>query len=86
MLSVGAAHSWRNITGKPSHVVVRLTTALQIEDLFQKFCAIATAGRAGPNGLPQNPLQIAVLLDGYRQEFHFATPMQQRLLPTADRL
>ncbi len=75
-----AAHRWHNITGHPAHVVVRLTPALNIEDYFEKFCAIATEGRAGPTGLPANPLQLAALLDGYRQEFEFATPMQQRLL------
>ena len=80
VVPVGAAHSWRNTTGQPSQVVVRLTPALQIEDYFEKFCAIATAGAAGPTGLPRNPLQLAVLLDGYRQEFAFATPAQQRLL------
>ena len=80
VVAVGAARSWRNTTGGPSQVVVRLTPALQIEDYFEKFCAIATAGGAGPTGLPRNPLQLAVLLDGYRQEFAFATPAQQRVL------
>ena len=80
VVPVGAAHSWRNTTGQPSHVVVRLTPALQIEDYFEKFCDIATAGKAGRTGLPRNPLQLAVLLDGYREEFAFATPAQQRVL------
>ena len=80
VVPVGAAHSWRNTTGQPSHVVVRLTPALRIEDYFEKFCAIATEGGAGPTGLPRNPLQLAVLLNGYRQEFSFATSMQQRVL------
>lgn len=80
VVPVGAAHSWRNTTGQSSQVVVRLTPALQIEDYFEKFCAIATAGGAGRTGLPRNPLQLAVLLDGYRQEFAFATPAQQRVL------
>lgn len=80
LVPVGAAHKWQNISSQPAHVVVRLTPALDIEDYFEKFCAIATEGKAGPTGLPGNPLQLAVLLDGYRQEFEFATPTQQRLL------
>lgn len=80
VVPVGAAHRWRNTTGRPAHVVVRLTPALHIEDYFEKFCAIATAEGAGPTGLPRNPLQLAVLLDGYREEFAFATPAQQRVL------
>lgn len=61
-------------------MVVRLTPSLHIEDYFATYCAVATEGKAGPTGLPRNPLQIAVLFDAYRQEFAFATPRQQRLL------
>lgn len=73
-------HQWGNTSGRPAHVLVRLTPALHIEEYFAKFCAVAAAGRAGPTGLPRNPLQLAVLFDAYRQEFAFATDRQQRWL------
>ncbi|MDH2443219.1 cupin domain-containing protein [Amnibacterium sp. CER49] len=67
----GTPHAWGNATGSPSHVVVRLAPALDIEDFFEAFCAVAAAGKAGRSGLPRNPLRLAVLLDAYRAELDF---------------
>lgn len=73
-------HNWGNVSDEGSHVIVRLTPALRSEDYFEEFCAIATAGKAGSSGLPRNPLQLAVLLDSYRDEFAFATRGQHAVL------
>ena len=48
-------HRWGNAADGGSHVVVRLTPALHIEDYFATFCAVATAGRATASGIPRNP-------------------------------
>lgn len=71
------AHSWGTAGGTPARVRVRLTPALDIEDYFATYCAIATAGKAGPVGLPRNVFQLAVLLDAYRAEFAFAFRWQE---------
>jgi mannose-6-phosphate isomerase-like protein (cupin superfamily) len=78
-IAVGDAHRWSNTSGRPAHVVVRLTPALHIEDYFARFCAIATAGRAAPSGLPRNPLELGVLFDAYRAEFALSPPLLHRL-------
>lgn len=67
----GTSHFWGNALPRPSHVVVRLAPALNIEDYFESFCSIATAGKSARSGLPRNLLRLAVLLDAYRAEFDF---------------
>lgn len=79
----GTPHFWGNVVSEPSHVVVRLTPALDIEGFFESFCAITTASRAGSSGLPRNPLRTAVLLDGYRNEFGFPTRSMRLVLGPA---
>lgn len=77
----GTPHRWGNANvDAPSHAIVRLTPALHIEEFFEMFCFLAAEGKAAKSGLPRNPLQTAVLLDAYRQEFDFATNLQHRLL------
>jgi quercetin dioxygenase-like cupin family protein len=76
----GTPHSWGNAAPGPSHVVVRLAPALDIEDFFAAFCTIAAEGGATRSGLPRNPLLLAVLLDGFRNEFGFPTPALRVLL------
>lgn len=80
VISPGTAHSWGNAAPGPSHVVVRLAPALDIEDFFAAFCTIATKGGAARSGLPRNPLLLAVLLDGFRNEFDFPTRALRVLL------
>lgn len=80
------AHSWGNAAPGPSHVVVRLAPALHIEDFFEAFCAIAASGKAAPSGLPRNPLLLAVLFDGFRNELDFPSPALRFLLNPVIRL
>ena len=75
----GTPHNWGNGRPKESHAVVRLTSALRIEEFFEAFCSVAEAGLAGNSGLPRNPLQLAVILNAFRREFAFAEPWQQAL-------
>jgi hypothetical protein len=82
----GTAHSWGNAAPGPSHVLVRLAPALDIEDFFEAFCAVAASGEAAASGLPRNPLLLAALLDGYREEFAFPSPVMRLLLTPVLRL
>jgi quercetin dioxygenase-like cupin family protein len=68
----GVAHAWGNAGEEGSRVLVRLTPALRTEEFFEGFCRVATAGNAARNGLPRNPLQLAVLLDAHHQEMAMA--------------
>lgn len=72
-------HFWGNASPSPSHVIVRLTPALNSEDFFDSFCTIAAAGKAGSSGLPRNPLQLGLLMNTYRAEFVVASKWQQAL-------
>lgn len=65
----GAAHAWGQAGPSEAHVVVRLTPALHSEDFFETFCGLARDGKTTRNGLPRNPLQLAVLADDFRAEF-----------------
>jgi hypothetical protein len=56
--------------------VVRLTPALAIEHYFETFCGLARDGKAAKNGLPRNPLQLAVLGNEFRDEITFPPPAQ----------
>lgn len=76
----GTPHKWGNAAEAESHAIVRLTPALNIEDFFTVFCRLAAEGKASSSGLPRNPLQLAVVLDAYRDEFDFATPAQHAVL------
>jgi quercetin dioxygenase-like cupin family protein len=80
IIPAGTPHRWGNAGAEPSHAIVRLAPALHSEEFFAMFCLVSTDGKAARSGLPRNPLQLAVLLDGYRQEFDFATDGQHMVL------
>lgn len=71
------AHAWGNTSDEPAHVVVRLTPSYLIEEYFEAFCCIASNGQANKFGLPKNPLQFAVLIDRYRDEFTLPSSLVQ---------
>ena len=70
-------HFWGNASPTPSHVIVRLTPALNSEDFFNSLCSIAAAGKAGNSGLPRNPFELGVLMTAYRSEVVVASKWQQ---------
>jgi quercetin dioxygenase-like cupin family protein len=70
------AHRWRHVGDQEAHLVVRLTPALGIEHYFETFCGLARDGKAAKNGLPRNPLQLAVLGNAFREEITFPPPAQ----------
>jgi quercetin dioxygenase-like cupin family protein len=73
VVSRGTAHTWSNGLSAPTHVRVRVTPALRIEDYFETFCGLARDGKAARSGLPRNPLQLAVLVWAHRREFALPT-------------
>ena len=62
-------HAWGNTSDDPAHVLVRLTPSLMADEYFEAFCRIASDGKANKLGLPRNPLQFAVLVEGHLDEF-----------------
>ena len=48
--------------------------ALDTERFLESVFALARAGKANGHGVPRNPLQLAVLLDAFRDEFRPAGP------------
>jgi quercetin dioxygenase-like cupin family protein len=71
----GTPHVWWNgRQEEEAHLRVFFRPALDAESFFEAVFAIARAGKANEHGVPRNPLQLAVLLNAYRDEFRPAGP------------
>jgi len=77
----GTRHAWGVAGTEPAEVLVRLEPALNIEEFFERFCAIARNGGATRSGVPRNPFRLALFLHDFRAEWAFPEPWQRRLLP-----
>lgn len=62
----GTVHTWGNAARGETIVTVRLTPALRSEAFFASFCKLANDDRANAQGMPRNPLRLAVLAHEYR--------------------
>lgn len=67
-VAAGVPHAWGNASAGETHVVVRLTPALQVEDFFETFCGLGRDGKLSARGMPRNPLQLAVWAFAFRRE------------------
>lgn len=74
VVPVGTPHLWWNAGDTQMHALVDLRPALRTEAFFEAFFGLAQDGKANPKtGLP-NPLWMAVLMRGYRDELILAHP------------
>lgn len=65
------AHTVWNEGGEEMHAVVEITPALSIARFFETMYGLAREGRTMKWGLP-NPLQLAVIAWGFRDELYLA--------------
>jgi quercetin dioxygenase-like cupin family protein len=75
----GAPHAWGNAGPGDTHVVVRFTPALRIEDFFETFCGLGRDGKLGSRGMPRHPLQLAVWAFAFRREVALPSAVAQSL-------
>jgi quercetin dioxygenase-like cupin family protein len=68
----GVPHAWRNPSeDEKLHLVSELRPPLRFETLFETSFGLARDGKTTKQGIPKNPLQLAVLVDETRGMFYF---------------
>jgi hypothetical protein len=71
----GVPHAWRNPSeDEELHIVSELRPPLRFETLFETAFGLARDGKTTKQGMPKNPLQLAVLVDETRGMFYFTRP------------
>jgi quercetin dioxygenase-like cupin family protein len=69
----GVPHAWRNPSeDEELHLVSELTPPLRFETLFETSFGLSRDGKTTKQGIPKNPLQLAVLVDETRGMFYFS--------------
>lgn len=81
----GKPHAWANIGAGEAHVLVRLTSALRVEDFFETFCGLGRDGKLSSTGMPGNPLQLAVWAFAFRREIGLPSAVAPSTRPAARR-
>jgi mannose-6-phosphate isomerase-like protein (cupin superfamily) len=76
----GMPHAWGNASAGETHVVIRLTPALQVEDFFETFCGLGRDGKLSSTGMPRNPLQLAVWAFAFRREIALPSATAQAVV------
>ena len=60
----GVPHAWRNPSvNEELRFVSEIRPPLHFETLFETLCGLARDGKTSKQGIPKNPLQLAVLID-----------------------
>jgi quercetin dioxygenase-like cupin family protein len=73
----GVPHAWKNPSGEEElHFVSEIRPPLVFETLLETTFGLARDGKTTKQGIPKNPLQIAVLADESRGMF--STPVGYR--------
>lgn len=65
----GTPHTWWNAGGEEAELLVEFRPGMRTDELFDRIFALSRAGKANRQGIP-SPLQLAVLLDAYPDEFY----------------
>jgi quercetin dioxygenase-like cupin family protein len=71
----GVPHAWRNSSSEDEelHIVSELRPPLRFETLFETSFGLSRDGKTTKKqGIPKNPLQLAVLVDEMRGMFYFS--------------
>ncbi len=67
----GVPHAWQNPSSDEElRFVSELRPPLVFETLFETYCGLARDGKTTKQGIPTNPLQLAVLVDETRGMFY----------------
>jgi len=69
----GTPHTMRAVGSAPARAVWRIEPALRTQTFFETLWGLARDGKTDRRGVP-NPLQAAVALHAYRDEFRLASP------------
>jgi quercetin dioxygenase-like cupin family protein len=72
-IPAGVVHEMWNGSGTEAHLLWQTQPALHSEDFFEIMWGLAQAGKTNRAGIP-GLLQLAVILQHYRQEFRPARP------------
>lgn len=79
----GTAHSFRNGGGDEARVLWQVRPALKTQQFYETLWGLAADGRTNRDGVP-HLLQLAVMLQDYRDEFVLSSPprfVQQAVYP-----
>ena len=80
----GVRHGFANRTGEAVVANLELRPALRTEQVFESLAGLAREGAARSDGLPRNPLQLAVFAADFADEIRGASPpfpIQRAIVP-----
>ncbi len=70
----GKRHFFANHGSEPVTATLELRPALRMEEVFEALAGMAREGKTRADGLPRNPVLLAVFADEYRNEIRGARP------------
>lgn len=70
----GARHYFANRGSAPVTAILELRPALRMEQVFETLAGLAREGKAGKDGLPRNPLQLAAFANEFENEIRGTRP------------
>jgi quercetin dioxygenase-like cupin family protein len=72
---VGVPHAWRNSSSEEElRIISEIRPPLVFETLIETSSGLSRDGKTTKQGIPKNPLQLAVLVDETRGMFYFTRP------------
>lgn len=80
----GVRHYFANRSSRPVTAILELRPALRMENVFETLAGLAREGHARDDGLPRNPLQLAVFAADFAPEIRGVSPpyrLQRSILP-----
>jgi hypothetical protein len=67
----GVPHAWQNPSSEEElRIISELRPPLVFETIMETYCGLAQDGKTTKQGIPKNPLQLAVLVDEMRGMFY----------------
>jgi quercetin dioxygenase-like cupin family protein len=67
----GVPHAWQNPSSEEElRIISELRPPLVFETILETYCGLAQDGKTTKQGIPKNPLQLAVLVDETRGMFY----------------
>jgi quercetin dioxygenase-like cupin family protein len=72
-------HKYWNAGPEPARLISEFEPALDAESLYETLFGLGSEGRVDRRGIPRNPLQTAVLIEGFPREFFYLAHVPVRL-------